>query len=97
MVVRNVSVMALRPLRAKPLQTGFISLLYKSAFSNSLRVVRTQTRSSCGYKTESPFSTGYQFPKPDIISWLEEEEAWAEEEDSRTTLRQGEQWGVGGA
>ncbi|XP_020950759.1 zinc finger imprinted 2 [Sus scrofa] len=33
-------------------------------------------------------SLGYQFPKPDIISWLEEEEAWAEEEDSRTTLRQ---------
>jgi KRAB and SCAN domain-containing zinc finger protein len=35
-------------------------------------------------------STGYQFPKPDIISLLEEEESQAMKQDSNTVICQGE-------
>ncbi|TKC40672.1 hypothetical protein EI555_007936, partial [Monodon monoceros] len=60
---------------------------------DSIPSARSQVGSSCGYRTEppsyeSPSSTGYQFPKPDIISRLEAEESRAVEEDSSTMICQ---------
>ncbi|KAF5929532.1 hypothetical protein HPG69_007287 [Diceros bicornis minor] len=59
----------------------------------NMPVFRAQAGRRCGCRTEPPgykssSSTGYQFLKPDIISWLEEEESRAMEEDSNTMICQ---------